>query len=176
MYETVHWINTLHEYDQIFLCFVFNSCMPESTEWSFSSCCPSKNNRADWYTTTSPTPSPRSKETLHWGTTRWERVRTAGISGGIKSAILLHSPKWNLTGEGLLLAQFIWQQSCKTFGRWQQLLQNIETTLLFLWVDALFLNYDWLDLLAACFPYPQSFMKNSSAFRSKSKEMTRACY
>lgn len=123
MYETVHWINTLRAYYQIFLCFVFNFRMPESTEWSFSSCCPSKNNRADWYAATSPTPPPRSKETLHWGTTRWERVRTAGISGGIKSAILLHSPKWNVAGEGLLLAQFIGQQPCRTFGRWQQLLQ-----------------------------------------------------
>lgn len=167
MYEPIHWINTLYAYYQIFLCSVFNFCMPESTERSFSSCCPSKNNHADWYTATSPTPSPRSKETLHWGTTGWERVRTAGISGGIKSAILLHSPKWNLAIERFLLAQFIWQQSCKTFGRWQQLLQNIETTLLFLWVDALFLNCDLLDSLAACFPYPQPFVKKSSAFRSK---------
>lgn len=74
--------------------------MPESTERSFPSCCcPGQNKPASWYAATSPGPSPRPKEALHRGAARWEGIRTAGISGGIKSAILLHSTKWNLAGE-----------------------------------------------------------------------------
>lgn len=137
LYETVHGTNLIMLHMDIIF-FVFNFCIPESTERSFPSCCcPCKNNLASWYTATSPTPSPRPKEALHRGTAWWEGVRTAGISGGIKSAILLHSTKWNLAGEGWLLAQPIWANSDRPFGRQQWWLQNIETTLPFLWAGAL---------------------------------------
>lgn len=102
---TLHWMNTSHGYYQIFLCFLSDLCPAESAERSFPSRCPSKNHHASWYPATGPAPSPGPKETLHRGTAWWERVRTAGISGGIKSPILLPSPRQSGVGERLLLAE-----------------------------------------------------------------------
>lgn len=103
----LHWMNTLQARYPIFLCFLSNLCTAESAERSFPSRCPSKNHHANWYTATGPAPSPGPKETLHRGTAWWERVRTAGIPGGIKSAILLPSPRQSGVGERLLLAQVV---------------------------------------------------------------------